>query len=43
MMMAPIADVADVSQGLAMAGRGAGVLTGSSVLKVAGAADVNGG
>ena len=43
MMMAPIADVADVSQGMARAGRGAGARTGGWVLKVTVAADVNGG
>ena len=41
--MAVIADVADVSQGLTRACRGAGARTGRWVLKVAEAADVNGG
>ena len=41
--MAVIADVADVSQRLSRACRGAGARTGRWVLKVAEAADVNGG
>lgn len=41
--MTLITDVADVSQGLARVGRGAGARTGGWVLKVAEAADVNGG
>ena len=43
MTMTLITDVADVSQGLARVGRGAGARTGGWVLKVAEAADVNGG
>ena len=43
MMMAVIADVTDVSQDLARVGRGAGARAGGWALKVAEAADVNGG
>ena len=43
MTMALVADVVDVSLGLARMGRGAGARTGGWVLKVVEGADVNGG